>query len=184
MEINRAIHLNKLNTPSFNDALCQVWLKLAKCFWRRRFLNCINIFSIFRNYLPLDKTKALHLTNLISHQPRMRCIILIEIALVVQERTFFKIHPGIFSLFRNFLPLEKVRGLHLNKPESASRNDLLCQVCLKLTQWSWRRFLNFINVFWLFRNYLPMEKGEALHLFRLESHLLTDALCQVWLKFV
>ena len=34
-----------------------------------------------------------------------------------------------------------------------------CQVWLKLTQWFWRRFLNFVNVFSLFHNHLPLEKG-------------------------
>ena len=52
-----------------------------------------------------------------------------------------------------------------------------------MAQWLWRRnFLNFINVFWLFRNYLHLEKGGALHLNKLESPLPKDALCQVWLK--
>ena len=32
----RALHLNKLESPSAKDALCQVWLKLAQWFWRRR----------------------------------------------------------------------------------------------------------------------------------------------------
>ena len=31
-----ARHLNKLESPSPKDALCQVWLKLAQWFWRRR----------------------------------------------------------------------------------------------------------------------------------------------------
>ena len=31
-----ALHLNKLESPSPKDALCQVWLKLAQWFWRRR----------------------------------------------------------------------------------------------------------------------------------------------------
>ena len=31
-----ALHLNTLEFPSPNDALCQVWLKLAQWFWRRR----------------------------------------------------------------------------------------------------------------------------------------------------
>ena len=30
------LHLNKLESPSPKDALCQVWLKLAQWFWRRR----------------------------------------------------------------------------------------------------------------------------------------------------
>ena len=33
------IHLNKLESPSPKDALCQVKLKLAQWFWRRRFFN-------------------------------------------------------------------------------------------------------------------------------------------------
>ena len=41
---------------------------------------------------------------------------------------------------------------------------------------------NFINVFSLFRNYLPLEKGGDLHLNKLESPSPKDALCQVWLK--
>ena len=121
----------KLESPSPKDALCQVWLKMAQWFWRRRFLNFINVFSLFRNYLPLEK-------------------------------------GGV---------------LHLNKRESPSPKDALSQVWLKLAQWFWRRrFLNFVNVFSLFPNYLPFEKGGALHLNKLESPLPKDALCQVWLK--
>ena len=43
-----------LKSPSRKDALCQVWLKLAQWFWRRRFFkNFFKVFSLFRNYLPL-----------------------------------------------------------------------------------------------------------------------------------
>ena len=54
--------------------------------------------------------------------------------------------------------------------------------------WNWpsssggEDFFNFVNVFSLFRNYLPLEKGRALHLNKLEFPLPKDALCQVWLK--
>ena len=72
--------------------------------------------------------------------------------------------------------------LHFKKLESPSPKDALCQVWLKLAQWFWRRFLNFVNVFSLFHNYLPLEKGGALHLNTLESPSAKDALCQVWLK--
>ena len=36
LEIRGALHLNKLIYPSPKDDLCQVWLKLARWFWRRR----------------------------------------------------------------------------------------------------------------------------------------------------
>ena len=81
------------------------------------------------------------------------------------------------KLYENFLVL------HLNKLKSPSPKDVLCQNWFKLAQWFWkRRFLNFVNVFSLFRNYLPLEKGGALHLNKLESPSPKDALCQVWLK--
>ena len=65
---------------------------------------------------------------------------------------------------------------------SGSPKDALCQVWLKLAQWFWRGFLNFFTVFGLFHNYLPLEKGRALQLNKLESPLPKDALCQIWLK--
>ena len=46
------------------------------------------------------------------------------------------------------------------------------------------KILNSVNVFLLFQNYLPLEKGVAFHLTKLESPSTNDALCQVWLKLV
>ena len=106
---------------------------------------------------------------------------LVEIGLVVLEESNFS-RQCIFAI-HNYLPLEKGRVLLLNKLESPSLKGALCHVWLKLSQWFWtRRFLNFINVFSLFCNYLPIEKGGALHLNKFESPLPKDALCQVWLK--
>ena len=45
--------------------------------------------------------------------------------------------------------------------------------------WVWRRFFNFVNLFSIFRNYLPFEKGEVFHLNKLESSSPKYALCQV-----
>ena len=54
------LHLKKTplhpkKSPSPKDALCQDWLKLAQWFWRRGFFNFVNVFSLFRYYLPLEK---------------------------------------------------------------------------------------------------------------------------------
>ena len=91
---------------------------------------------------------------------------------------------NVFSLFRNYLPLEKGGGLHLKKKlESPSPKDALCQVWLKLAKrFMRRRFLNFVNVFLLFRYYLLLKKGRTLHLNKLESSLPMDVLFQVWMK--
>ena len=88
-----------------------------------------------------------------------------------------------FESSPNNLPLEIGWVFHLNKVESPSPKDALCQVWLKSVQWFWRRrFLNFVNVFLLFNYYLPLEKGRALHLNKLKSPSPRDTLCQVCLK--
>ena len=122
-----------------------------------------------------------HLNKLKSPSPKVAlCQKWLNLALWFWRRGFFNF-VNVFSLFGNYPPLEKGGTLHLNKLESPSPKDALYQVWLKLAQWFWRRrFLNFINVFSLFRNYLPLEKGRALHLNKLESPSPKDALCQVW----
>ena len=47
-----ALVSNKCKFPSSKDALCQVRLKLAQWFWRRRFLNFVNVFSLFVTISP------------------------------------------------------------------------------------------------------------------------------------
>ena len=42
----------------------------------------------------------------------------------------------------------------------------------------------FVNVFSLFRNYLPLEKGGILHLNKFKCPTPKDALFQVWLNLV
>jgi hypothetical protein len=55
---------NKLESPSPNDDLCQVWLKLAQWLWRRRFLNDPIPFLHFCDYLPFEEDLALYLNKL------------------------------------------------------------------------------------------------------------------------
>ena len=66
----RGPYLNTLDIPSSKDALCQVWLKLAMCFWRRGFFNVDNVFSQFCNNLPLENGEALQLNKRESRLPK------------------------------------------------------------------------------------------------------------------
>ena len=52
---------------------------------------------------------------------------LVEIGLVVLEKKIIKFCQCIFVI-HNYLPLEKGRALHLNKLDSPSPKDALCQV--------------------------------------------------------
>ena len=64
--------LHKLEFLLFRDTLCQVWLKLAQCFWRR-FLYCINVFSLFHYHLPLRKGVVLDLNKWIAFAKGFLC---------------------------------------------------------------------------------------------------------------
>ena len=179
LESGGALHLNKFESPLPKDDLCQVWLKMAQWFWRRRFLIFVNVFSQLCNYLPLEKAGALHLNKLESPSPK-DALCQFWLKLVQWFFRSFLNFVDVILLFHNYLPLEKGRALHLINFESLSSKDALCQVWLTLVQSFFRRrFLNFVNVILLFHNCLPLEKGRALHLNNLEYHSPKDALCQV-----
>ena len=131
--------MNKLESLSPKEALCEVWLKLARWFWKRRFLNSVNIFSQFRNYLPLDKGGILHFYKVEFSSPKKA---LCQVWLKLDQlfcRRFLISSMFFFFIFHYYLHLEKGRVLHLNKLESSSPKDAMCQVWLKLDQWFWRR---------------------------------------------
>ena len=82
---------------------------------------------------------------------------LVEIGQAVLKKIFSTMY---FSLFCYYLPLEIKVCLHLNNHESPSPTDALCQVWLELDHgFRRRRFLKFVKVFSLFRNYLPFTQG-------------------------
>ena len=102
---------------------------------------------------------ALYLNKLKSPSPKSAlCQVRLKLAQWFCRR-FLKF-VNIFSLFRYYLSIEKVVALHLNKLESPSPKDALCQVWLKLALWDLRkRYLFIANVFSLFRNYFPLKRA-------------------------
>ena len=132
-------------------------------------ISCDKIFLLVSKYLSLLSWPSLELV--------------IKLGVVFHKHILNLVND--FLLFHNSLASEKDRTLHFNKCGSPSTKDELCQVKLKLVQWFLiRRFLNFVNVILLFCNYLPLVKGWALHLNKLDSPSPNDALCWVWLKLV
>ena len=108
---------------------------------------------------------------------------MVEIGSVVLEMKILKF-INVILLFCSYLPLEKGVALHLKKKilGSPSPNDALCQVWLKFGLWFYRKIFKFINVILLFRCFLPLEKGRALYLNKLESPSPRHALCKVLLE--
>ena len=109
----------------------------------------------------MEKGGALYLNNLIYPFTQGWFVpSLIEIGPVVVEKKILKF-VNVFSLFRNYLPLEKGTALHLNKLEFRSPKDALCQVWLKLAQWFLRTWFFLLMYFSNFLNYLPLVKNWA-----------------------
>ena len=107
LEKGVALHLNRLESSSPKNALRQLWLKLAQLFWRRWFLNFVNVFSLFPYYLPLKKGGALYLNTLESSSPKdALCQVWLKLAQWFWRRIFFNF-VNVFSLFRYNLLLEK-----------------------------------------------------------------------------
>ena len=77
--------------PSPKDALCQVWLKWNGS-WED-FLNFVNVFLLLRNYHPLEKGRALHLSKLDSPKWILR-------------RSFLNF-VNVILLFCNYLPWKR-----------------------------------------------------------------------------
>ena len=70
----RVPSLNKFESPSSEDAFCQVWLKLAQWFWRRRFFLILSMY--FRYFIIISPWKRAGFfiwTKLNPLHPRMLC---------------------------------------------------------------------------------------------------------------
>jgi hypothetical protein len=131
--------LYKLESPSPKNDLCQVWLKLAQWFCRRRFLNDPIPFLHFCDHLPFEEDLVLYLNKLKFPSPKDN-LYQVSLNLVCWFwRTRFLKFFSAFLLFRYYLPLETGDPLHFNKLESPPPKNDLCQVWLKLAQWFWRR---------------------------------------------
>ena len=68
--------------------------------------------------------------------------------------------------------------LYVNKLESPSHKDALCQVCLKLVMWFWRRNFTSGQCIFTILQFSPLLKGVALPLNKLESLFPKNMLCE------
>ena len=73
LEKGQSTSFEQLESPQNKEALCQVWLKFALWFWRKRFLNFINVFSLFVIISPWKRVGPFILKNLNPLHQRMLC---------------------------------------------------------------------------------------------------------------
>ena len=148
------------------------------------FLNFVNVFSLFRSYLPLEKGEALNLSKLESHLPKdVLYQVRLKLAHWFLSNFFFNfVNVHVFSLFR----------YHLSGkawcPSSEQTLIPITQECFVPSLFEiapvvlGENILKFVNDLPLFRYYLPLEKERGLHLNKIDFSLPKDALCQIWLK--
>ena len=66
-------------------------VEISRVVLEEDFLNFVNVFSLFHNYLPLEKSWALHLNKIESPLPYIGFVpSLVGFGLVVLEKKIFK----------------------------------------------------------------------------------------------
>ena len=100
-----------------------------QCQWQA-FLNFINVFLLFRYYLPIELLNGPYLKKLksLSPMPKMLYAKFGWTWLSGSGEDDFFNFVNVFSLFRSYIHLEKDRGLYLNiKLEFPLPKGLLCR---------------------------------------------------------
>ena len=116
-------------------------------------------FRYFLIISPLKRAGPFMWTNLNPLYPRMLCAKFGWNWPSGSGQEDFLNFLNAFSLFLNYLPLEKIGALHLNKIESPLPKDALCQVWLKLANWFWkRRFFKFPQCIFTISQLSPLWK--------------------------
>ena len=133
--------------------------------------------NVFLNFVIISRCKKVwpfHLNKLKCFTTGCILPSLVEIGPVVLLKKIF-----IFLPFCNNLPLEGP-FIWINFTHGCFVLSMVEFSKLVLE----RKIFKFVNVFSLFHNYLPLKKGGALHLNKVDSPSAKDQFCQVWLKLV
>ena len=101
---------------------------------------------------------------------------LVEIGSSTREK-IFKFRQYLFTISLSYIPLKKGRGSVFEQTWIP-----VAQGCFVPSLVELENFFLFRQCISLFRYYLPLKKGVALHSNKLVSPSPKDALCQVWLS--
>jgi hypothetical protein len=134
------LHLNKLESPSPKDYLCQFWLKLALLFWRKRLLNDTTPFLHFVIISPLKRTWPFIWTNLNSLHPKAIISLGFVFTIYVEER--FRTQNGRYfnSTIKNVYPFWVLNLSFIHSKYEPEWYNCLCLhpriICTKF-DWIW-----------------------------------------------
>ena len=135
------------------------------------------------HYLLYENWMVIHLNKLESPSPKdalwQVCLKLVQWFL----RNFFFI-SSMYFCYVVIISHWKRAGPFIWTNLNLLHRRMLCDNFV----WNWSSgywgedFLNFVNVFLVLRNFLPLEKSRVLHLNKFGCPSPKDALCHVWLK--
>ena len=165
-----------MNPPLSKDVLCQVWLKSAKRFLKRRLLNIDYVFSLIGNYFPFKMGVALHLNKLDSPSSKNDLCKFGWNLPSCSEEEDFKNSLLYFRYFTIIPPLKRVYPFIWNTLNSLQPKML----CVKFGRNWLSGSREFGSVFSLLCSYSPLEKRVAFSLNKLKFPLPKDAFCKVW----
>ena len=165
LEKDIILHLNRIESPLHKNALCQAWLNWPSDSFK--FQHCIFAIS-YLSPLP-NKTWPLIWTNLNPFYLRMLWVIISWNWPSGSEEKYFLNCQCSFHYFVIMSLWKRAWPFIWTNSHSQHPRMLCAKFSLNCPGGS--GFLNFVIWFLPFRNYLPLKKGEALHLNILESPL-------------
>ena len=125
--------LKSMNTFEQSSVYCMV--EIGVKLLERKLFKFVNIFSLFRNYIPLEKGRGPSFEQTwLPFSQGWFLSRLVEIDPLVLEKKIFNLSMYIRNFFY-YIPLEKGGALHLNKYDPTSPKNSWCQVWLKLALW-------------------------------------------------
>ena len=170
---------NKLESSSPKDNLCQVWLKMAQWFFRRRFLKVLHVFLLFTNSIisPMRRVWPFIWTNLNPLHPRMLCA---KFGWSWTSGSGWRI---IFKVFNIFLQFTIIFPLRRAWPFIwTNLNPLHPRMLCAKFGWNWPSGSGEYLEKFFFLIISHFGTGVALHLNKIELPSPRNTLCQVWLK--
>ena len=123
---------------------------------------------LFHNYLPLEKGGPFIEQTWLPFTKGCFVPSLVETGSVVPEKTFFLIWSMYFRFFIIISPWKK-GGPFIWINLNPLHPGMLCAKFFLNWHVALKKILNFFNVFSLFHNYLPLQKGVVFQLNKLES---------------
>ena len=152
------------NPLNIKNLFCQFGWNWPSGSGEEDFLNFVNVFSLFHTSLTLKNGGPFIWTNVSPYYPRIHCAKFGWNDPMILEKKIFLISSTYFRYFLIISPRKRA-GPWFEQTWIPFTQGCIVSILVEFFFFNLkRRFFNFVNVLTLFHNYLPLEKGGAIHL--------------------